>query len=62
MVASTARVSLWGQSVGALVWDEEKRLGSFEYFPEFISTGLEISSADDAVKRWHHLLISRSQS
>jgi len=43
MVASTARVSLWGQPVGALVWDEEKRLGSFEYFPEFISTGLEIA-------------------
>lgn len=43
MVASTARVSLWGQPVGALVWDEEKRIGSFEYFPEFISTGLEIA-------------------
>ena len=43
MVASTARVSLWGEPVGALVWDDEKRIGSFEYFPEFVSTGLEIS-------------------
>ncbi|EPM54628.1 hypothetical protein A256_09412, partial [Pseudomonas syringae pv. actinidiae ICMP 19103] len=43
MVANTARVSLWGNPVGALVWDDEKRIGSFEYFPEFIGGGLEIA-------------------
>ncbi|NAT15972.1 toxin HipA [Pseudomonas syringae pv. actinidifoliorum] len=43
MVANTARVSLWGNPVGALVWDDERRIGSFEYFPEFIGGGLEIA-------------------
>lgn len=43
MVASTATVNLWGQPVGALAWDDQRNVGSFEYFPDFISTGLQIA-------------------
>ncbi|WP_201000004.1 type II toxin-antitoxin system HipA family toxin [Pseudomonas cichorii] len=38
-----ARIYLWDVYVGALNWNAEARTGEFEYAPEFISTGLEIS-------------------
>lgn len=36
-------VNLWGQRVGALAWDEKRALGMFQYDPEFIKSGLQIS-------------------
>jgi serine/threonine-protein kinase HipA len=36
-------VNLWGESVGALSWDSDRRLASLEYYPEFIRSGLAIS-------------------
>ncbi|GAB3243000.1 type II toxin-antitoxin system HipA family toxin [Hymenobacter seoulensis] len=39
----TATVSIWGQSVGAVLWDEKRRLGVFEYEPAFIRSGLELA-------------------
>ncbi len=39
-----ATVSLWGTRVGAVTWPEEGRpLGLFEYDPDFIDRGIEIS-------------------
>lgn len=36
-------VNLWGEQVGALSWDKDRMLASFQYTPEFIKAGLEIS-------------------
>ncbi len=42
-MVKTARVYLYDMFVGALLWDEESQLGLFEYDPDFIRTGIEIS-------------------
>lgn len=39
----TARVKLWGQTVGAVSWLEDRQLGVFEYAPAFLDQGLDIS-------------------
>jgi len=36
-------VYLWGRRVGALSWDAGRRVAQFQYDPEFIQAGLEIS-------------------
>jgi serine/threonine-protein kinase HipA len=36
-------VDLWGQCVGALSWDEDRRLARFQYDDNFIQTGLQLS-------------------
>ncbi len=38
-----AEVKLWGKSIGAVGWDEESRLGNFEYDPMFRNSGIEIA-------------------
>jgi serine/threonine-protein kinase HipA len=42
-ITNTATVSIWGQSVGAVLWDEKRRIGVFEYEPSFVRTGLELA-------------------
>ncbi|MFC1749905.1 type II toxin-antitoxin system HipA family toxin [Pseudomonadota bacterium] len=39
----TAIVSLWGHQVGAVSWLEDRGHSIFEYDPDFISKGLEVS-------------------
>ncbi|MDF9778785.1 serine/threonine-protein kinase HipA [Pseudomonas baetica] len=39
----TAKVYLFDLFVGGLLWDEDAQLGLFEYDPEFVKTGIEIS-------------------
>lgn len=39
----TAKVYLFDQFVGGLLWDGENQLGLFEYDPDFVRTGIEIS-------------------
>lgn len=34
---------MWGRQVGAVAWDADRALGSFEYSPSFRDTGLEVS-------------------
>ena len=41
--ASVAELSLWGKSVGAVAWDTERQIASFEYQPAFIRSGLQIA-------------------
>ncbi|VAW54961.1 HIPA PROTEIN [hydrothermal vent metagenome] len=36
-------VDLWGQRVGALSWDDERQLASFQYEPAFIQSALDVS-------------------
>ncbi len=40
---TTAFVKIWGETVGAIAWDQENKLGSFEYEPNFPSFGWELS-------------------
>jgi serine/threonine-protein kinase HipA len=39
----TAIVTLWGQTVGAVAWLDERGYGLFEYDPGFLNQGLDIS-------------------
>ncbi|UYZ61354.1 type II toxin-antitoxin system HipA family toxin [Hymenobacter latericus] len=39
----TATVSIWGQRVGAVLWDARRRVGVFEYEPAFARTGVELA-------------------
>lgn len=39
----TAKVMLWGTQVGAVTWVEKESLGYFQYAPEFLSSGIELS-------------------
>ncbi|MBU1338475.1 MAG: type II toxin-antitoxin system HipA family toxin [Acidobacteria bacterium] len=36
-----ATVFLWGEEVGAVAWDEDRGLASFEYAPGFVKKGIE---------------------
>ena len=38
-----ALVSLWGNPIGAVTWDEERMVGVFQYMPEFLSSGIELA-------------------
>ena len=39
----TAFVKIWGQTVGAVAWDENQGLASFEYEPKFKQKGLDLA-------------------
>jgi serine/threonine-protein kinase HipA len=39
----TAYVKIWGQTVGAVAWDEKQGLASFEYEPKFKSKGIDLA-------------------
>ncbi len=36
-------VNIWGNRIGAITWDSTKAYGSFEYEPDFIDKGLDLS-------------------
>lgn len=40
---TAAEVFLWGTKIGTVVFDNEKGLGSFEYDPGFLVSGIEVS-------------------
>jgi serine/threonine-protein kinase HipA len=40
---SVANITLWGQPVGAVAWDNEKELAFFEYDQKFLKEGLNIA-------------------
>jgi len=39
----SCRVRIWGQDVGAAAWNEERDCASFQYEPEFVQGGREVS-------------------
>jgi len=39
----TAYINLWNKRVGAVSWDDERKLGSFEFDPNFAKNGWDIS-------------------
>ncbi len=38
-----ALVNLWGRQIGAVLWDQSREVGLFEYTPEFIGSGIEVA-------------------
>ena len=42
-MVTTAEVHLWGELVGIALWNEQSGNASFQYTPEFINKGIEIS-------------------
>lgn len=40
---TTAFVKLWGETAGAIAWDESTGIARFEYDPKFVRMGLDIS-------------------
>lgn len=41
--AEIAKVFLWGEFVGAVQWNAERKIANFEYDPRFVKTGLPIA-------------------
>jgi len=39
----TALVKMWGRLVGAVAWDDERGLATFEFDPEFLHRGLDLA-------------------
>lgn len=39
----TAYVKIWGQTVGAIAWDEQQGFASFEYEPKFIANRIDLA-------------------
>ncbi len=40
---TTAFINIWNKRVGAIAWDNDTELGSFEFEPSFLSSGLDLS-------------------
>ncbi len=40
---SIAEVKLWGRTIGAVAWDDEKQVAHFEYHPEFVTSKIEVA-------------------
>ncbi|UCJ07613.1 HipA N-terminal domain-containing protein [Chitinophaga pendula] len=40
---NTAYVNLWGKRVGAIFWDSNSRVASFEYEPSFVTRNWDIA-------------------
>jgi len=38
-----ASIKIWNQKVGAVLWDESKNLGVFEFDKSFVNSGLDLS-------------------
>lgn len=38
-----ARVKLWGRTIGAVSWLEDREIGVFQYAPEFVDSGIQLS-------------------
>jgi len=38
-----ASVNLWGRRIGAILWEDEARIGRFEYDPAFVPSGIELA-------------------
>jgi serine/threonine-protein kinase HipA len=40
---TTATVSLWGRDIGAVYWDVDRNIGSFQYVPEFVASNYQLA-------------------
>lgn len=42
-MVNLAKISLWGNAVGAVLWDARRQSATLEFEPDFIKTGLDLS-------------------
>ena len=42
-MVTTAFVKLWDETIGAIAWDNEQKLGFFEYDKKFINNGFNVA-------------------
>jgi len=42
-MVDAAEIKIWGESVGAVRWDADKQLASFQYTKKFLTTALDLS-------------------
>ncbi|RYE57785.1 MAG: type II toxin-antitoxin system HipA family toxin [Sphingobacteriales bacterium] len=47
----TAYISIWNKRVGAVSWDDERKLGSFEFDPSFAASNWDISPIKMPIER-----------
>ena len=40
---TNARVMLWGSTIGAVSWLDDREIGVFQYAPEFVPSGIEVA-------------------
>ena len=40
---TTAYINLWNKRVGAIAWDQETRLASFEFEPSFLANAWDVA-------------------
>lgn len=38
-----ARVVLWGKTIGAVTWLEDREIGVFQYSPDFLNSGIQVA-------------------
>jgi serine/threonine-protein kinase HipA len=38
-----ARVVLWGRTIGAVTWLEDREIGVFQYAPDFVNSGIQLA-------------------
>ena len=43
MSVTVAEVQLWGTRVGAVRWDADRAVASYEYDPKFLQSGIELA-------------------
>ena len=42
-MSNDARVILWGSAIGAVTWLEDREIGVFQYAPDFLRSGIQLS-------------------
>ena len=42
-MVDVAEIKIWGKFLGAVRWDENRQLASFQYSPDFIKLNLDVS-------------------
>ena len=40
---NVARVNLWGRNIGIVRWNDARKVGEFQYVPEFVNSGIQVS-------------------
>ena len=43
MANNSAEVILWERTIGAVTWSDDRRLGTFQYNPDFLNSGIQLS-------------------
>ena len=59
---NTAFVKIWGRLAGAVAWDEDRNISTFQYAPEFINQGLDVSPLEMPISRSSEIFSFRGLS